>query len=84
MKFRNTIIFLIAATVASAAFAGDELKKDKNDPSRLICRRETSTGSIMGTKVCHTAAEWEAIREKVSKGGAGAPNRDTRVKPGVS
>ena len=60
--------FLLAAlAVSSPAFAKtDKPKLDKNDPNRVICRRVETTGSIRGTKVCHTLAEWDALNHQES------------------
>ena len=33
------------------------------DPNRIICERQEEIGSRLGgTKVCHTAAQWDEIR----------------------
>ena len=31
------------------------------DPTKKTCRREAVTGSIMGSSVCHTPADWAEI-----------------------
>lgn len=32
-------------------------------PEKKICRRMETTGSIMGTRECHTKSEWAAMAE---------------------
>ncbi len=71
----KTILFAVAAlAVAPAAWANDEAPKkddiaqvdqegEKNDPTRMICKREKLIGSRLGTKkTCATAAEWAQMR----------------------
>jgi hypothetical protein len=85
---RSAVLLLSAFTLSAPAFAEDAPKADKNDPNRQICRRQDATGSIMGVKVCHTKAEWDAIRKSAGSGATSVRNRDavdstTFVKPGA-
>lgn len=57
---------LVAATPALAqnvpANQATSVQKAK-DPNRIICERDEETGSRLGsTKICKTAAEWDALR----------------------
>ncbi len=65
--FLTMFIAGLAMQAAPAAIA----TKPVADPDKKICRSETTTGSIMGHRVCHTRAEWAAM----SKAESG--NRDT-------
>ena len=82
MLIRSTLLLL--ATVAAPAIAqtaADAPAKPKAD--KKICRTIDTTGSIMvGTRVCHTKAEWAAIDGRNSdnvsqgrdiRGGGGSP-----------
>jgi hypothetical protein len=85
---RSAVLLLTTFALSAPAFAEDAPKTDKKDPNRQVCRRQDSTGSIMGTKVCHTAAEWDAIRKAAGTGPTSVRNRDavdstTFVKPGA-
>ena len=66
-------IVIAAAAFAIAAPAGAQTapaqapapaaSKDK-DPNRVICERQEEIGSRLGgTKVCHTAAQWDELRK---------------------
>ncbi len=51
---------MVIAMLADAATATP--KKDKNDPDRLICRKEPLIGSLTRfTRTCHTKREWEEM-----------------------
>jgi hypothetical protein len=52
---------LAAAPAVSYAAASDKASSDKPDTEKKICKRETTTGSIMSRRICHTRAEWEAM-----------------------
>lgn len=85
---RSTVLLLATFALSAPALAETPAKPDKNDPNRQICRREDKLGSIMGKKVCHTAAEWDAIRKGAGSGATSVRNRDavdstTFVKPGA-
>jgi len=56
-------LFAISAALSAAAPAAD--KDSKKDPNRMICEKQEELGSRLSTKrVCHTAAEWEVIRQE--------------------
>lgn len=68
MKFVTTLLALGAAAVATASWAQDvETPPAKPAKEKKICRRQETTGSIMTTSICHTAAQWNAIDEDNSK-----------------
>ncbi len=51
---------MVIAMLADAATA--KPKKDKNDPDRLICRKEPLIGSLVNyTRTCHTKRVWEEM-----------------------
>ena len=68
----------IALAVSSSASAKDKSettvtvkedkmagKEDMGDPTRMICRKQETTGSRLGSKrVCATAAEWDARKQQ--------------------
>jgi len=59
MRNFAVLAFTIAAFAATPAGAKD---KKPIDPNKKSCRREDTTGSIMGGKlICHTQAEWVQI-----------------------
>ena len=52
----------ITAPLSAAAPAAD---KDNKDPNRMICEKQEVLGTRLSTKrVCHTAAEWDALRQE--------------------
>lgn len=54
----------LTATLSAAAPAATSDKGDK-DPNRVICEKQEIIGTRLGSKrVCHTAAEWDAIRQE--------------------
>jgi hypothetical protein len=55
--------FVVLAILAVASFAVPAAAKEKKpaDPNKKVCRSEQVTGSMFGTNVCHTAAEWQKI-----------------------
>ena len=56
--------FAILALTVSTLVISPAVAKDKKpvDPNKKSCRRQDTTGSIMGGKmVCHTHAEWVQI-----------------------
>lgn len=60
----------LAAPLAVPAFAADKAEASSanqdemmGDPTRVICRRQDSTGSrLQAKRVCATAGEWAAKR----------------------
>lgn len=65
MRF-NTMAFVAALSLAAPAFAQTTPTTDQAAPKpvkeKKVCRRETTTGSIIGARsTCHTRSEWAAI-----------------------
>lgn len=64
MRF-NTMAFVAAMIIAAPAIAQTAPAADsapKPVKEKKICRRETTTGSIIGARsTCHTKSEWAAI-----------------------
>jgi hypothetical protein len=63
----------VLAETSSAAPAGPPAAKasSKNDPNKIICKTEDTTGSRLGAKrVCHTRADW-AEMERVTQQSVG-------------
>jgi hypothetical protein len=57
------ILALAVSTLAITPVVAKE--KKPYDPDKKSCRREDTTGTIMGGRfVCHTAAEWSAIDDQ--------------------
>jgi len=80
MRLRDTrLVFLLPMLLASpgVSYAGDstsgqatpvaEAKVAAKDPDRIVCRSEEATGSRIPSKVCHTAREWDQMREDARK-----------------
>jgi len=61
----NKMAFIAALSLAAPAFAQTAPASDstpKPVKEKKICRRETTTGSIIGARsTCHTKSEWAAI-----------------------
>lgn len=56
MKTISTVLAVAAVLAASSVSAQ---KTGSADPDRMICRKETPTGSRLGARrTCHTAGEW--------------------------
>jgi hypothetical protein len=62
-----------AAAVLSIAVSVGVLAEDQpptnsaptaSDPDRVICKSTKVTGSHLPTKICHTAREWEKMRQE--------------------
>jgi hypothetical protein len=41
-----------------------EAERRREEETRVVCRREVRTGSMMPQTTCHSAAEWTRIRER--------------------
>ena len=53
----------VAAQTPPLAPAPAPAAPKAKDPNRIICERQEEIGSRLGgTKVCHTAAQWDEIR----------------------
>lgn len=62
----NVVLLAVALSLSAAANAqggGTSSQSELTKPikEKKVCRRETSTGSIMPSSTCHTAAQWAAI-----------------------
>ena len=76
-------LFSAVPAVAQVADAPTAKTKKVVDPNKKVCRTVDTTGSIMmGTRVCHTKAEWATLDEHNSantassrdiRGGGGSP-----------
>lgn len=75
------ILMPMIAGLAMQAAPVAVVTKPIADPDKTICRNETTTGSIMGHRVCHTRAEWAAM-SKVESGGRDT-FRDQTTNPGL-
>jgi TolA-binding protein len=54
-----------AAQTAPADPATTDQSQKPKDPNRMICERQEEIGSRLGgKKVCHTAAEWQQLRQQ--------------------
>lgn len=70
MRFAIVALFLLGLPVAGMADTPSPAKADPNDPNRVICRRESVTGSLaQQRKICMTRADW-AIRSRNMQEGA--------------
>ena len=79
MSFRT---LLTAATVFGGLCAIPALAEDQAAPvkEKKICRREETTGSILGGRpVCHTKSEWAAIDEANRKNADDAMGRARNI-----
>lgn len=58
-------ILASSISVARVEAAGDKSAKPAPDPNQVVCRRENSSvGSILPKRVCHTRAEWAALEDQ--------------------
>lgn len=55
---------LAQTTAPTPAKAEDAAKKEKDDPNRIVCKREHVVGSNRPQKVCMTAAERERLKDQ--------------------
>ncbi len=55
---------LLAPAMASAPLAAAPTK----DGQKMICKSQPTIGSRFGTRICHTKAEWEVIKEEAQRG----------------
>jgi hypothetical protein len=61
---------VVAASTAHAAAIPD--------PNKTICKNENKKGSRVANKICHTAAEWDAISEQAKRDAADSFNKSNR------
>lgn len=66
MTMRSLVVALLPLLAATAATAADRPAKAdlaKDDPNKVICKRESAIGSLVASKkVCLTRAEWATRR----------------------
>ncbi len=56
---RITMLAMLALAIPTVATAEPKADAGKKDPSKVVCRTESVTGSRLGSrKRCHTAGEW--------------------------
>ncbi len=60
---RAFVVVLAITAVAVPAVAQEAVTPQAQPAEKKVCRREVAVGSIMAKAVCHTKAEWQAIRE---------------------
>ncbi len=70
--FRAAALVVTSVAMASSGIAiaqqsaasSDQPAKPVKDPNEIICERQSEVGSrLSSTKVCHTRAEWVALRK---------------------
>jgi len=69
---RKSMLLVASLAIATPVLTMPVLAKDKSadtehtdkakDPNRKVCRYEGETGSMMRKRICHTVAEWEALK----------------------
>ena len=52
-----------AAPVPAAAAPPAKTAKPKDDSQKVICRIETTVGSLIPKRLCGTKADWDALTE---------------------
>ena len=58
---------LLLATVSPAtvfAMGSDDSSVEKPEREKMVCKRETATGSIMSRRTCRSSADQKALEEK--------------------
>jgi hypothetical protein len=52
-------------TMAQQANTPEQKKMAKDDPNRIVCRKEPQIGSLVrGKKICKTQADWKALAQE--------------------
>ena len=62
MRVLNLIA--LSALLAPAVVPAPLAASAKSDGQKMICKTQPTPGSRFGTRICHTKAEWEVIREE--------------------
>lgn len=71
-----------AAVLVMAASAPAQRKAAADDKDKLICKRDTETGSLVAKKrQCHTRKDWDRIAEAARMNGQYEMDR-SMAKPG--
>ncbi|UVO54923.1 hypothetical protein [Sphingomonas sp. SUN039] len=82
------LLCLLPATLVAETKTATPAAKGRDDPDRVICRRESITGSLVQTrKVCMTRADWIARSRGAQEAGqqmqdAGRINSCGATEPG--
>ena len=50
---------LMVAFLSAPAIAADPAKNKKNDPDKVICRVDRTTGSAISDRICKKRSEWD-------------------------
>ena len=61
-----SIVAMVA--VGTSLVPAESLRASNEDGERMICKDQLQTGTRFKTKICKTAAEWEAMAEAHRKG----------------
>jgi hypothetical protein len=82
----------VAAAVAFSLTAGTGLLADDqttansatsaDDPDRVVCKNIAVTGTRFKKKECHTAREWERMRQEAKEAVEGASQRQVNPSGG--
>jgi hypothetical protein len=74
MNLRSLAAASVLAAFAATVFADDTAgaqsatqAKPEADPNRKVCKQERPMGSLIPTRTCKTAAQWENERENSRK-----------------
>lgn len=83
MKASSGLLVLVATALFPAAvfaqdIAGSPAQTAKPVKEKKICRRQEITGSMLGTSICHTAAQWASIDEQNSQNAEALRNRSSQ------
>ena len=50
---------LMIAFLSAPAIAADPAKDKKNDPEKIICKADKTTGSAISERICKKRSEWD-------------------------
>lgn len=50
---------LMVAFLSAPAIAADPTKDKKNDPDKIICKSDRTTGSAISERICKKRSEWD-------------------------
>lgn len=74
MRLLACIIVAIVA-VGTSLVPAESLRASNEDGERMVCKYQLQTGTRFKTKICKTAAEWEAMAEAHREGLRDSANR---------
>jgi len=72
-----------AVDKSSAIAAGEKTVENETLDKKEVCKRIAITGTRFKQKICHTAEEWDAMKENAQKTADGLVNQTT-VNDGAS